>query len=88
MSDQVALAWIGLAAGILGPIALAVAGYIRAKSIAKRVEEVHTIVNQQRTDMMAEIKMLRERVNIQEETARLLALRAGPPIDRPETHLR
>jgi len=78
MSDQVWLAWIGLAAGVLGPIALAVAGWIRFKTTDKKLGEVHTIVNQQRTDMMNEIRELRERVNTAEEVARALAEKAGP----------
>ncbi len=81
MSDQVWLAWIGLAAGILGPIALAVAGWIRAKSLSDQLNEVHVIVNQQRADMMAEIRELRERIAATAEVARVLAEKAGPPRD-------
>ncbi len=62
MSDQVWLAWIGLAAGIMGPIALAIAGYIRARSMSAKIAEVHTIVNQQRSDMMEEIENLKNQV--------------------------
>ncbi len=80
MSEQVWLAWIGLAAGIFGPIALAIAGWIKMQATAKRVDEVHTIVNQQRSDMMAEIASLRSRIAIAEETARNLAQKAGPPM--------
>jgi hypothetical protein len=79
MSDQVWLAWIGLAAGIFGPIALAVAGWIRSRSLDRKLNEVHTIVNQQRTDMMNEIRDLRERVTMAAEVARVLAEKAGPP---------
>ncbi len=80
MSDQVWLAWIGLMAGIFGPIALAVAGYIRSKAMSAKIAEVHQIVNQQRSDMTAEIKTLRERIAFAEETARNLAAKAGPPM--------
>ncbi len=62
MSEQVWLGWIGLAAGLLGPIALAIAGYIRSKSITSKINDVHTIVNQQRTDMMQEIDDLKNQV--------------------------
>ncbi len=72
----------------LPPTLLALAALIASIRNGQKVEAVHGIVNQQRTDMTNEIKFLRERISIQEETARALASRAGPPIDRPETHLR
>ncbi len=79
MSDQVWLAWIGLAAGVLGPIALAVAGWIRSQSLNKKIDDVHTIVNQERTRMMEEIRSLRDEISTAKQVARTLAEKAGPP---------
>jgi hypothetical protein len=62
MSDQVWLGWIGLAAGVLGPIALAIAGWIKSRSMSEKIAEVHTIVNKQRSDMMEEIDDLKKQV--------------------------
>jgi hypothetical protein len=62
MSDQVWLAWISLVAAVVGPLALAAAGWIKAKSLSSQVEDVHTIVNHQRTEMMNEIESLKAEV--------------------------
>jgi uncharacterized membrane protein SpoIIM required for sporulation len=69
--NQVSLAWIALAASILGPIALAIAGWIRAKSLGDKLNEVHTIVTQQplRTDITAEIDSLRTQIATNAVTA-------------------
>ncbi len=81
MSDAV---WLALIAGFFGFLNTGAVIFARWLSYRDnqrtdgKVDQVHTIVNQQRTEMMAEIDALKEKVAWQNEVARRLAEHAGP----------
>ncbi len=81
MSDQV---WLAVIAGFFGLLNTAAVLFARwlsyqdFKRTNRKVDGVHDIVNQQRTDMMAEIDALKRRVAMQVEMASDLARNAGP----------
>jgi hypothetical protein len=66
--------WNTVITGIFGILGTIIGGWL-----AVQVAKVHTIVNQQRTDMIAEIRQLRQEKADKAEVARALAERAGPP---------
>ncbi len=84
MSDTV---WLALIAGFFGFLNTGAVLFARWLSIQDfkrtnaKVDVVHGIVNQQRTDMMNEIDALKEKVAWQDEVARRLAEHAGPTRD-------
>ncbi len=81
MSDTV---WLALIAGFFGFLNTGAVLFTRWLSYRDnqrtdgKVDQVHTIVNQQRTEMMAEIDALKRQVARQDEAARRLAEHAGP----------
>lgn len=66
VSDQVWMAWIGLAASVLGPIALAVAGYIKSQSLGQTLESHGKLLNTIEVNGNSNTKVMLDRIGVLE----------------------
>ncbi len=63
MSDPVEIALITAAGPIIATVVSTLIGWVVSRRAKAQIQEVHTIVNSQRGEMMAEIDRLKAEIN-------------------------
>lgn len=79
-------AWVGLATSLVALVAGVLVLYRELRKTNAKVDEVHIIVNQQRTDMVDFIDEQRRYQRVLEDTLR--AAGVAVPVDAPRGHMR